>query len=68
MRQTYGVEHGLPVFADAMRGRLEPPGRVIEEALAREDSFEIEELDLTWFKEHRGSFEGSRWEGLLEKY
>ncbi len=25
MRQTYGVEHGLPVFADAMRGRLTFP-------------------------------------------
>ena len=47
---------------------LEPPGKAIEEALAREDSFDIEELDLKWFKEHGGSFEGSIYEGLLDKY
>ncbi|MGI5817582.1 MAG: sulfatase [Armatimonadota bacterium] len=67
-RRNNQFPHWVEYAAEEMRGRLEPPGRAIEEALAREDSFEIEELDLTWFKEHGGSFEGSRWEGLLEKY
>jgi arylsulfatase A-like enzyme len=54
--------------SDEERAGLEAPGMAIEEALAREDSFDIEELDLKWFKEHGGSLDGSRWEGLLEKY
>ncbi|MEA3401812.1 MAG: sulfatase-like hydrolase/transferase [Armatimonadota bacterium] len=49
------------------RRQVEPPGRGIEEALAREDTFTIEELDLKWLKEHGGSLEGSRWEGLLDE-
>ncbi len=53
---------------DDERRMLEPPGKAIEEALAREDSFDIEELDLKFFKEAGGSFEGSIYEGLLEKY
>ncbi len=51
---------------DDWKRRLEPPGRGIEEALAREDTFDITELDLEFFRDCGGSFEGSRWEGLLE--
>ncbi len=51
---------------DDWKRQLEPPGRGIEEALARETTFDIEELDLEWFRDHDGSFEGSRWQGLLE--
>lgn len=46
--------------------QLEPPGRGIEEALAREDTFDITELDLEFFRDCGGSLAGSRWEGLLE--
>ncbi len=53
---------------EEMQGQLEPPGKGIEEALAREDTFDIEELDLAAFKEFGGSLDGSKWEGLLEKY
>ncbi len=53
---------------DEIRDQLEPPGKAIEEALAREYTLDIEELDLAWFKEHGGSLRGSRWEGLLDEY
>jgi len=46
--------------------QLEPPGKSVEEAIAREDTFSLDELDLEWFKEHGGSLEGSEYEGLLD--
>lgn len=68
LRRNNQFPHWVDYAPDEVKRQLEPPGRGIEEALAREDSFDIEELDLSFFKEVGGSFEGSRWEGLLERY
>jgi len=68
LRRNNQFPHWVDYIPDDWKRQLEPPGRGIEEALAREDTFDIEELDLAWFKEHGGSLEGSRWEGLLKEY
>jgi len=68
LRRNSQFPRWIEYCSEQERRMLEPPGRTIEEALAHEDTFDIEELDLKWFKEHGGSLEGSRWEGLLDKY
>lgn len=68
LRRNDQFPNWVNYIPDDMKRQLEAPGRAIEEALAREDSFDIEELDLAAFKAGGGSLDGSRWEGLLEKY
>ncbi|MBD3292040.1 MAG: sulfatase-like hydrolase/transferase [Armatimonadia bacterium] len=67
-RRNNQFPHWVDYIPDDVKAQLEPPGKAVEEALAREDTLDIEELDLAWFKEHGGSLEGSKWEGLLERY
>jgi arylsulfatase len=59
LRRNNQFPHWVDYAPEEVRGRLEPPGRAIEEALAREDSFDIEELDLTFFKEARRVVRGA---------
>ncbi|NLO06259.1 MAG: sulfatase-like hydrolase/transferase [candidate division WS1 bacterium] len=68
LRRNNQFPNWVNYIPDDWRRNLEAPGLGIEEALAREDTLDIEELDLKFFKENGGSLAGSRWEGLLERY